>query len=65
MGVKRLLVPGLILTLVFCSTSGAHAEERILKWHSDIAVHQDGSMTVTETIRVRAEGAKIKRGIYR
>ena len=32
---------------------------------SDIAVHQDGSMTVTETIRVRAEGRNIKRGIYR
>ncbi|MDJ0956728.1 MAG: DUF2207 domain-containing protein [Arenicellales bacterium] len=41
------------------------ADERILSYMSDIEVHEDGSMVVTETIRVRAEGRKIKRGIYR
>ena len=41
------------------------ADERILNYHSDITVHQDASMTVTETITVRAERNQIKRGIYR
>ena len=41
------------------------SDERILAYHSDIDVHADASMTVTETIRVRAEGNNIRRGIYR
>jgi uncharacterized membrane protein YgcG len=43
----------------------AFAEERILLFHSDIIVMQDGLIEVTETIRVRAEGDRIRRGIYR
>ena len=41
------------------------AGERILSYHSDIRVFRDGHLEVTETIRVRAEGREIKRGIYR
>jgi len=41
------------------------ADERILDYQSDILVHTDGSLIVTETIQVRAEGENIKRGIYR
>ena len=41
------------------------AEERILSFHSDVVVKQDGWIEVTETIRVRAEGQRIRRGIYR
>ena len=41
------------------------ADERILSFHSDIVVRQDGRIQVTETIRVRAEGDRIHRGIYR
>lgn len=41
------------------------ADERILLFDSDIQVHANGSMSVTETIRVRAQGREIKRGIYR
>jgi uncharacterized membrane protein YgcG len=41
------------------------ADERILNYESDILVRQDGWIEVTETITVRAEGAKIRRGIYR
>ncbi|MEL7186366.1 MAG: DUF2207 domain-containing protein, partial [Pseudomonadota bacterium] len=41
------------------------AEERILSFHSDIRVFPDGMVEVTETIRVRAEGKQIRRGIYR
>ena len=43
----------------------AVADERILDYHSDISVNADGSLTVAETIRVRAEGVNIRRGIYR
>ncbi|MET0089928.1 MAG: DUF2207 domain-containing protein [Candidatus Thiodiazotropha sp.] len=56
----------LFLTLILIL--GAHAvwaEERILDFHSDITVLQDGAMEVIETIRVRAEGKRMKRGIYR
>ncbi len=41
------------------------ADERILDFRSDVLVRQDGWIEVTETIRVRAEGARIRRGIYR
>ncbi len=40
-------------------------KEEILSYDSHIQVQVDGSMWVEETIRVRAEGKKIKRGIYR
>jgi uncharacterized membrane protein YgcG len=43
----------------------AQADERILDYHSDIAIRTDGSMDVHETIRVRAEANQIRRGIYR
>ncbi len=43
----------------------ACAAERILSYHSDIEVLPDAAMMVVETIRVRAEGINIRRGIYR
>lgn len=39
--------------------------ERILHYRSDVQVASDGSLDVTETIRVRSEGNRIQRGIYR
>lgn len=51
----------LVLLLPMCGI----ADERILNFHSDIRVMTDGTIEVTETIRVRAEGNRIKRGIYR
>ncbi|GGA72564.1 hypothetical protein GCM10011521_08360 [Arenimonas soli] len=41
------------------------AQERIKVYHADITVLADGSMEVTENITVRAEGKRIRRGIYR
>ncbi len=41
------------------------ADERVLAYHSDILVRADGVIEVTETITVRAEGRRIRRGIYR
>ena len=43
----------------------ALADERILSFESSIVVEKGGDLVVTETIRVRAEGVNIKRGIYR
>ena len=39
--------------------------ERIRDYRSEITVHADATMTVTETIALVASGKKIKRGIYR
>ena len=56
---KRLALLLLILPLAVL------ADERILEFHSDIIVMPDGWIEVTETIKVRAEGNRIRRGIYR
>lgn len=61
MNLRTLIV---LLVALVCS-SAVHAQERILSFHSDIRVQADASMLVTETIRVRAEGRNIRRGIYR
>lgn len=55
----------MLFSLAAATLQQAGAEERIHSYDSDIVIAPDGSMTVTETIRVRAEGADIKRGIYR
>ncbi|OJJ13774.1 hypothetical protein BKI51_04260 [Alphaproteobacteria bacterium AO1-B] len=55
----------LAAVLWLVTVSGAVSEERILTYVSDIDVQEDGSLIVTEIIRVRAEGDEIKRGIFR
>ncbi|HWR90246.1 MAG TPA: DUF2207 domain-containing protein, partial [Dissulfurispiraceae bacterium] len=45
--------------------SDCRAEERILRFDSHVTVHEDTSLTVEETIRVRAEQQEIRQGIYR
>lgn len=59
-----------ILATVFCllvapGLAEAQREERILDFHSDVAVAANGTLTVTETIAVIASGREIKRGIIR
>ncbi|HEV2866210.1 MAG TPA: DUF2207 domain-containing protein, partial [Allosphingosinicella sp.] len=39
--------------------------ERILSFSSDIAVGRDSALTVTETIRIRAEGNRFQHGLLR
>ncbi|HKJ74401.1 MAG TPA: DUF2207 domain-containing protein, partial [Alphaproteobacteria bacterium] len=46
-------------------TSAATADERILDYDSVITVNPDASLSVTESITVRAEGNQIRHGIYR
>ncbi len=55
---------GVVLAaLMICHN--AFAAERILSFDSIVQVNRDGSMRVTELIRVRAENRRIQRGIYR
>jgi hypothetical protein len=51
--------------LVFLQLGSAFGQEVIHRFDSVVRVAPDGTLTVTETIRVRAEGAEIRRGIYR
>ena len=55
----------LLAATILLGSGLAIADERILDFHSDVLIHTDGSLMVTETIRVRAEGNNIRRGIYR
>ena len=55
---------GAALLLLF-TLGHAFAAEVIQRFDSAVQVAKDGTLTVTETIRVRAEGAEIKRGIHR
>ncbi len=50
---------------VLIAAGRAFADERILRFADHVAIHDDGSLTVEETLRVRSEGDQIRRGIYR
>lgn len=43
----------------------AQAAEEIRAYHADIAIGSDGTLEVTERIRVNVEGREIRRGIFR
>lgn len=60
---RRLLWLGLLLLAV--APAQAQQDERILRFHSDIAIEADGSMTVSEHITVRSLQRSIRRGITR
>ena len=57
----------LLALLLFCFVAPTFSaqSERILEFNSRMQVQQDGSMTVTEEIRVVCARQQIKRGIYR
>ena len=54
-----------IFAQIFIIAPTVNAKERITKYDTALTVLPDGTISVTETIRVIAEGRKIKRGIYR
>lgn len=64
-----LWVIGFFVCAIVSGISSAYSydssAERILRFNSGIEVHEDGSMTVTETIRVYGAGNQIRHGIYR
>ena len=55
----------LLLSICLCLPGVVWAEERILDFQSEVLIHTDGNLVVTETIRVNAQGANIRRGIFR
>ena len=55
----------LIVCMSLLGAGTLSADERILDYQSDILIRADGDLVVTETIQVRAEGEKIRRGIFR
>jgi uncharacterized membrane protein YgcG len=55
---------GLLLAIAAAGSALAQQEE-ILSFDSRIEIGADGTLTVTESITVRATGRAIKRGIYR
>ena len=58
--------PALLAFLVWATgATSARADERILSFDETITVNADGSLYVREVIRVRVEGNKIRRGIFR
>ena len=60
-----LLLPLIVAGLCVFASRSARASEAILSFHSDITVADDASLTVIETVEVRAEGIEISHGIYR
>ena len=55
----------LIALALLIAGTAASAEERIHDYHSQIAIAKDGSLDVTETIRVQVDNVAIHHGIYR
>ncbi|MGA9794373.1 MAG: DUF2207 domain-containing protein [Rhizomicrobium sp.] len=60
---KRALLAALLA--LAAAPAFAQDEERITNYASDISVARNGTLTVTETIAVIAEGDEIKHGIFR
>lgn len=61
----RIAFPVALFFCLILLLSPARADERILRFDTEIVIQHDGSLEIAETIQVRAEGNKIKRGIYR
>src|SRR5690349_21359097 len=51
--------------LLLAFSTPAAAEERILRFLSEVQIQKDSSLEVAETIDVRAENVQIHHGIYR
>jgi hypothetical protein len=60
--IRFLLAAGLSLS---AALSARGPVERILDYHSDITLEDDGSLLVTETITVNSTGQQIRHGIFR
>ena len=62
---RHIYKSALLGALAWAASGLTCADERILSFDETVTVNADGSMYVREVIRVRAEGNKIRRGIYR
>jgi hypothetical protein len=59
------MLRAIVFAAALLASAGAYAAEVIQRFDSVVEVARNGTLTVTETIRVRAEGNEIKRGIFR
>ena len=64
-GVPAALATLAALAVLAVPAGAARADEVIERYDATIDVRPDGDLAVTETITVRAEGAQIRRGIFR
>jgi uncharacterized membrane protein YgcG len=64
-GIRHAWLLALAFATLIGAASSARAEEVIENFSSDINVARDGTVRVEETVRVRAEGNEIRRGIFR
>jgi uncharacterized membrane protein YgcG len=64
-GLRILRLLSLAVLLAGAGSARGVAAEVIHSFDSHMRLAKDGELTVTERIRVRAEGASIRRGIYR
>jgi len=55
----------LLIVVLICCSVNAYSAEEVLKFDSRVQVSKDGDLNVTETIKVRAEGKLVKRGLVR
>ena len=55
----------LALFLIALHLPASADDERILRYHSDVAVERDGTVTIREQITVQSQQRSIRRGIYR
>lgn len=65
MRMRCVVLASCVLAACSAASAAGGTSERILSYHSDVVVHEDGWLTVTETINVRSARKQIKRGIYR
>jgi uncharacterized membrane protein YgcG len=63
--IAAVAAPAGLALLGLAGAPQANAQERILSYDSVIDVRADGSLDITEALRVRAEGNAIRRGLYR
>jgi hypothetical protein len=59
------MLRGIIVGLLLFLSGPAFGVERITRFDSAVQINTDGTIDVTETIAVVAEGNQIRRGIYR
>lgn len=65
MRILRIAVLAVLLALFGNAALAQGGEEKILNFRSSIRVHEDASLSVSESITINCTGDRIKRGIYR
>jgi uncharacterized membrane protein YgcG len=65
--ISLMMIFGLMVLVIFPESVQAQSvgSEEIIRFHSNLELFENGDVLVTESIRVRAMGREIRRGIYR